>query len=135
MKRVASRKSLNKKVATNRKGIYCSMKESNIATKISEKADAKEFWKNIRNVETKFKQNAKWFPELEEPYCTNITPKLYSICIDIVNKAINKTKINKSLGRYKITDFWYKKLTFYRLDLASLIQQTLQGDTKLPKWL
>ena len=52
-----------------------------------------------------------------------------------MNKAINKTKINKSPGRDKITGFWYKKLTFYRPDLANLFQQTLQGDTKLPKWL
>ena len=73
--------------------------------------------------------------DLEESYCTNIIPKVYSINIDILNKAINKTKINKSPGRDKITGFWYKKLTFYRPDLANLFQQTLQGDTKLPKWL
>ena len=64
-----------------------------------------------------------------------MTLKVYSINIDILNNAINKTKINKSLGRDKITGFWYKKLTFYRPDLTNLFQQTLQGDTKLPKWL
>ena len=112
------------------------MKGSNIiANKIPEKTDVEEFWKNIWNVETKFNQNAKWLPDLEESYCTNITPKVYSINIDILNKAINKTKINKSPGRDKITGFWYKKLTFYRPDLTNLFQQTLQGDTKLPKWL
>ena len=84
---------------------------------------------------TKFNQSPKWLPELEESYCTNITPKLYSINIDILNKAIGKIKINKPPGRDKITSFWYKKLTLYRPDLANLFQQTLQGDTKLLKWL
>ena len=135
-KRLASRKSLNKKFATNPKHVYRSRKGSNIiANKIPEKTDVEEFWKNIWNVETKFKQNVKWLPDLDESYCTNITPKVYSININILNKAINKTKINKSPGRDKITGFWYKKLTFYQPDLANLFQQTLQGDTKLPKWL
>ena len=53
------------------------MKGSNIiANKIPEKTDVEEFWKNIWNVETKFNQNAKWLPDLEESYCTNITPKV-----------------------------------------------------------
>ena len=112
------------------------MKESNvIGTKIPEKADVEEFWKNIWNAETKFKQNPRWLPELQDLYCTNITPKLCSIDIDILNKAINKIKINKSPGKHKITGFWYKKLTFYRPDSASLFQHTLQGDTKLRKSL
>ena len=99
-KRLASRKSLNKKFATNPKHVYRSMKGSNvIPNKIPEKTDVEEFWKNIWNVETKFNQNSKWLPELEKSYCTNITPKLYRINIDVLNKAINKTKINKSPGR------------------------------------
>ena len=68
------------------------MKGSNIiANKIPEKTDVEEVWKNIWNVETKFNQKAKWLPDLEESYCTNITPKVYSINIDILNKAINKS--------------------------------------------
>ena len=95
--RLASRKSLNEKFATNPKHVYHSMKGSNIvATKIPEKANVEEFWKNISNVKTKFNQNEKWLQELEELYCTNITPKLYSININILNKAMNKIKINKS---------------------------------------
>ena len=95
--RLASRKSLNEKFATNPKHVYHSMKGSNIvATKIPEKANVEEFWKNISNVKTKFNQNAKLLQELEELYCTNITPKLYSININILNKAMNKIKINKS---------------------------------------
>ena len=94
-KRLASRKSLNKTFATNPKHIYHSVKGSNItATKIPEKAYVEEFWKNIWNVDAKFNENAIWLPELEETYCTNITPKLYSINLDILNKAINKIKIN-----------------------------------------
>ena len=90
------------------------MKGSNIiATKIPEKTDVEEFWKNTWNVETKTNQNAKWLPDLEESHCTNITPKLYSINIDIWNKAIDKIKLNKSPGRDKITGFWHKNLTFY----------------------
>ena len=80
------------------------MKESNvIGTKIPEKVDVEEFWKNIWNVETKFKQNPKWLPELQDSYYTNITPKFCSIDIDILNKVINKIKINKSPGKDKIT--------------------------------
>ena len=95
--RLTSRKSLNEKFATNPKHVYHSMKGSNIiATKIPEKANVEEFWKNISNVKTKFNQNAKLLQELEELYCTNITPKLYSININILNKAMNKIKINKS---------------------------------------
>ena len=95
--RLASRKSLNEKFATNPKHVYHSMKGSNIiATKIPEKANVEEYWKNISNVKTKFNQNAKLLQELEELYCTNITPKLYSININILNKAMNKIKINKS---------------------------------------
>ena len=101
-----------------------------MTTKILEKADVEEFWENIWN-STKFNYNATWLPESEESYCTNITPKLYSINIDIFNKAINKTKINKSPGRDKITGFCNKKLTFYQPDLANLFQQTLQVDTKI----
>ena len=95
--RLASRKSLNEKFATNPKHVYHSMKGSNIiATKIPEKANVEEYWKNISNVKTKFNQNEKWLQKLEELYCTNITPKLYSININILNKAMNKIKINKS---------------------------------------
>ena len=124
-KGLASRKSLNKKFATNPKHVYRSMKGSNIiATKIPEKADVEEFWKNIWNVEKKFNQNATWLPELEVSYCTNITPKLYCINIDILNKVINKIKINKSSGRDKIKGFLlYKKLTFYRSKLSNFIQK------------
>ena len=69
------------------------MKRSNIiATKITEKANVEEFWKGIWNVGTKFNQNVKWLPELEELYCTNITPKLYSIKIHILNKELTKSK-------------------------------------------
>ena len=97
------------------------MKGSNIiATKIPEKADVEEFWKNIWNIKMKFNQNATWLLELEESYCKSITLKLYSINIDILNKAVNKMKINKSPGRDKITGFWYKKLTFYQPHLANL---------------
>ena len=43
-KRLASKKSRNKKFTTNPKYVYCSMKRSNIiATKISEKDDVEEF--------------------------------------------------------------------------------------------
>ena len=80
-------------------------------------------------------QNTTWLPGLEESYCTNIIPKLYSINIDTLNKTTNKIKINKYSGRDKITSLWCKKLTFYGPDLANLFQQTLQGETKLPKWL
>ena len=69
------------------------MKGSNgIATNITEKANVEEFWKDIWNVGTKFNQNVKWLPELEELYCTNITPKLYSIKIHILNKELTKSK-------------------------------------------
>ena len=116
--------------------VLFTVKGSNIiAPKIPEKADVEEFWKSIWNVETKFSQNGTWLPEREESYCTNITPKLYSINIDILNKAIIKIKINKYPGRDKITGFWYRKLTFYQPYLTNLFQKTLQGDTKLPRWL
>ena len=105
-KRLTSRKSLNKKLTTNPKHTYCLTKGSNIiTTKIPEKADIEDFLRNIWNVKTKFNQNAKWLPEPEELYCTNITLKLYSINTDILNRAINKIKINKSPGRDKIAGF------------------------------
>ena len=68
------------------------MKRSNIiATKITEKANVEEFWKGIWNFETKFNQNIKWLPELEELYCTNRTPKLYSVKMHILNKKLTKS--------------------------------------------
>ena len=71
------------------------MKGPNItATKIPEKADVEEVWKNICNVEMKFSENPRWLPELEQSYCISITSKLYSIKIDILKKAINKIKVN-----------------------------------------
>ena len=72
-KRLASRKSLNKKFATNPKHVYRSMKGSNItATKIPEPIDVGEFGKNIWNVETKFNVNASWLPGLEDIDITEI---------------------------------------------------------------
>ena len=65
-----------------------------IATKIPEKADVEEVWKNICNVEMKFSENPRWLPGLEQSYCISITSKLYSIKIDILKKAINKIKVN-----------------------------------------
>ena len=52
-KEITSRKSLNKKFATNPKHVYRSMKGSNIiATKIPEKADVEEFWKKPESTKT-----------------------------------------------------------------------------------
>ena len=64
----------------------------------------------------------------------NATQKLYEIDKTAIDKAINKLKPNKALGR-DITGYWYKQLNFYRPDLARLYNSMLVNDHILPSWL
>ena len=52
-----------------------------------------------------------------------------------IDKAINKLKPSKALGRDMITGYWYKQLNFYRSDLTRLYNSTLVNDQVLPTWL
>ena len=72
--------------------------------------------------------------ELESNYCLIATQKLYEIGKIAIDKAINKLKPNKALGR-NIIGYWYKQLNFYRPDLTRLYNSTLVNDQVLPTWL
>ena len=53
--------------------------------------------------------------ELENNYCLNAMQKLYEIDKMAIDKAINKLKPNKALGRDMITGYWSKQLNFYQI--------------------
>ena len=61
--------------------------------------------------------------------------KLHEISKMAIDKAINKLKPNKALGRDMITGYWYEQLDFYRSDLTRLYNSTLVNDQVLPTWL
>ena len=73
--------------------------------------------------------------ELHSKYYLNAKQKLYEIDKKVIDKAINKLKPNKALGRDIITGYWYKQLNFYRPDFTKLYHSTLLDDQVLLTWL
>ena len=112
------------------------MKGSTITPKsIPSKQNVQTFWKGIWDNPSECKvANVDWMKELESNYCLNAMQKLYVIDKMAIDKAINKLKPNKTLGR-DITGYWYKQLNFYRPDLARLYNSMLVNDHILPSWL
>ena len=113
------------------------MKGSNITPKsIPSKQNVETFWKGIWNKPSECKvANVDWMKELESNYCLNAMQKLYEIDKMAIDKAINKLKPNKTLGRDMITGYWYKQLNFYASDLTRLCNSTLVNDEYIPTWL
>ena len=113
------------------------MKGSTITPKnIPSKQNVETFWKGIWNNPSECNvTGVDWMKELKSNYCLNATKKPHEIDKMTIDKAINKLKPNKALGRDMITGYWYKQLNFHRSDLTRLYHSMLVNDQVLPTWI
>ena len=70
-----------------------------------------EFSACIWNKQSTYNKESLWLNTLKNEYCSNVTPKEYSITSQAPGKVLNKMKNNGAPGTDQIRCYWIKKLT------------------------
>lgn len=135
-KKLRERRSINRKFALNPQAVYRNMKGDTIKVVTAPTRDELEsFWGGIWNVNKQHNCDAVWLNELQNEYCTNVSPKKYDITSEILLTVVEKLPNGKSPGRDLIVGYWYRKLTFYRSALVKLFKKTMDAELDVPDWL
>ena len=96
-KTIQERRYINRMFKVAPKKVYRSMREGGNHKIINapEQSEMETFWKATWNIPTQHNDEAPWLKDMKEEYCRNVTPKIYEITDEILDKVLSKLANDK----------------------------------------
>ena len=132
----SNRDCINNTFRTNQKLVYRNWRASKILVVHPPKGpELTKFWSDLWQKPAPINTNAPWMKELQEKYCTNVTPKQYVITAKELQNSLAQMPNNKAPGTDSIVAFWLKNLTCLHKSFLLHLQEIFSGMQQIPDWI